>query len=59
MSSDLSNEHRASVLDEIRLIIVEALRNRDVIRPKALARIILKSYPDGGLSEALIAARTM
>ena len=56
MSSDLSNEHRASVLDEIRLIIVEALRNRDVIRPKALASIIRKSYPDSGLSEALIAA---
>ena len=56
MSSDLSNEHRASVLDEIHFIIVKALRNRDAIRPKALSRIMLKSYPDSGLSEALIAA---
>lgn len=56
MSSDLCTEHRASILDEIRLIIVEALRNGDVIRPGALASIIAKTYPASGLSETKIAA---
>ena len=45
MTSHPATEHRASVLEEIRLIIVEALRNNDVIRPHSLARIVAKSYP--------------
>ena len=56
VTNDPSNEHRASALDETRLIIVEALRNGDVIRPDALATIIASSFPDSGLSEAQIAA---
>ena len=47
-------EHRAAVLEEIRLIVVEALRNRDVVRPDVLARSVWGNYPDSGLSESQI-----
>jgi hypothetical protein len=51
----MSEDHRAAILEEIRLIIVEALRNGDAIRPDALARIVAASYPMSGLSEEQIA----
>jgi hypothetical protein len=50
-----SEDHRAAILEEVRLIIVEALRNGDAIRPDALARIVFESYPMSGLSEQQIA----
>jgi hypothetical protein len=50
-----SEDHRAATLEEIRLIIVEALRNGDAIRPDALARIVFTSYPRSGLTEERIA----
>ena len=48
-------DHRQAVLDEIRLIIVEALRNGDAIRPESLAKVVHTSYPNSGLSEQQIA----
>ena len=50
-----SGEHRAAALEEIRLIIVEALRNGDTIKPKALAKVVFTSYPNCGLTEERIA----
>ena len=51
---DVSEEHQAAVLEEIRLIIVEALREGDAIRPDLLAKIMAKSYPQSGLTEERI-----
>jgi hypothetical protein len=50
-----SEDHRTATLEEIRLIILEALRNVDAIRPDALAKIVFASYPRNGLSEERIA----
>lgn len=56
MTSDFTMNQRASILEEIRLIVVEALRNDDIIHPKALAAIVARSYPGSDLTEEQIAA---
>lgn len=50
-------EDRAAVLQEVRLIIVEAMRDREPIRAEALARIVASSYPRSGMGSGEIAQR--
>ena len=53
---DPAESDRDSVLDEIRLAIMEALREGDTLRPEKLAQIITAVYPQSGFEEDAIAA---
>ena len=48
-------EHRTAVLEETRLIVVEALREGDGVRAVSLAKVIALNYPKSGIAEAEIA----
>jgi hypothetical protein len=52
-----SAEDEAAVLDEVRLLIVEAVRERDVIRADHIAKFIAAGYPLSTLSVGEISAR--
>lgn len=47
----------ASVAEEIRLLLVEALREGDVVRPDEIAKYVASAYPRSGLSQQQIADR--
>jgi hypothetical protein len=50
-------EDRKAVLQEIRLIVAEARRDGDSVRPEVLAKVVSWAYPDSGLSRAEIVGR--
>ena len=54
-----SADDQAAVLDEIRLLIVEAVRERDVIRADNIAQFIAAAYPLSKLSIGEISALIM
>ena len=56
MTSDRANEHRASMLEEIRLILVEALRTGMSFGRRPSRASLRNTYPDSGLTEAQISA---
>ncbi len=46
---------RRAVIQEVRLIIVEALREGDLIRPEYIATFVARSYPNSGFAQGQIA----
>ena len=52
-----NSEHREAVLDEVRLIVMEAMREGDRVRADGLAKVVASSYPHSGLTGAQIAER--
>src|ERR1044072_1655828 len=54
-----SAEDQAAVFEEIRLLIVEAVRERDVIRADHVAQFIATAYPLSKLSVGEISAQIM
>jgi hypothetical protein len=48
-------QSQAAVLDEIRLIVVEAQREGDSVQPETIAKAVAGSYADSGLGEVEIA----
>jgi hypothetical protein len=53
----ISPEDRNAVLNEIRLIVIEALRDLDKVRADGLAKIVASTYPRSGMTSADIAER--
>jgi hypothetical protein len=49
----INRENRKAVVEEVRLIIVEALREGDTIRPGELAGIIAAAYPNSFRKEQI------
>jgi hypothetical protein len=52
-----SSEHRKAVLEEVQLIVMEALREGDRVRADGLAKVVASSYPHSGLTSTQIAER--
>jgi len=50
-------EDQAAVAEEVRLTIVEALRDGDPIRAEGIARVVASSYPKSGQCWPEIAGR--
>jgi len=48
---------RDAVLNEIRLIVIEAMRDADTIRADSLAKIVAWTYPKSGLTSSDIVER--
>jgi hypothetical protein len=46
-----------AVLEEIRLIVGEAIRDGDAVRAEGLAKVVAWTYPNSGLSASEIAER--
>jgi hypothetical protein len=57
LGSMTSAEDQAAVLEEIRLTIIEAARERDIIRADSVANFIAAAYPLSHLSIGEISAR--
>ena len=52
-----SAEDRAAVLEEVRLIIIEAVRDSNPVRADGIAKIVAYHYPRSGLTSSEIAER--
>ena len=50
-------DDRDAVLNEIRLIVIEAMRDADTIRADSLAKIVAWTYPKSGLTKSDIVER--
>jgi hypothetical protein len=54
--ADPSQIDRQAIVDEVRLIAIEAERGGDVVRAEHLAAIVARAYPGSGFGIELIAA---
>jgi len=50
----INRENRKAVEEEVRLVMVEALREGDTIRPGELAGIVAAAYPNSGFRKEQI-----
>ena len=53
----ICDDDRDAVLNEIRLIVIEALRDADAIRADWIAKIVASTYPRSGMTISDIAQR--
>ena len=44
----INRENRRAVVEEVRLIIAEAIRDGDTVKTDSLAKIVAMSYPNSG-----------